>query len=768
MRARLRLDIRGAVQGVGFRPFVHRLAARLGLGGGVRNDARGVVIEVEGERERINEFTEWLQTDKPPAAALHAVRLTWQAPQNETGFRIGPSHEEGAKQAVILPDLATCADCHRELVSAGDRRHQYPFTNCTNCGPRFSIIQALPYDRGNTTMAGFVMCEECEREYHSVHDRRFHAQPNACPHCGPHLSLVDHAGGVLAEHDPALGEACRALRAGQLLAVKGLGGFHVMVDATNQPAVARLRERKARWEKPLALMVRNLAAARELCEVPAPAAEVLSSPPAPILLLRRRPQSGVADAVAPGNPYLGMMLAYTPLHHLLLDELMLPVVATSGNRSEEPICIDNSEALRRLGPIADLFLMHDRPIERHIDDSVALLEGSALRLLRRARGYAPLPVPVPAPLDTILAVGPHLKNTVALGVGSSVMVSQHIGDLTTPEAAAAHDRVIGDLLRMYEAHPVAIAHDLHPDYASTHWVEQRSAGLGSLRRVGVQHHHAHLAACLADCGDAGPALGVIWDGSGWGPDHTVWGGELLLGSAAGFERVAHFKQFRLPGSEAAVREPRRAALGLLFEMYGVGAEQLAPTATVDSFTAAERGVLFRMLGRHVNAPLTSSAGRLFDAVASLIGLRHKVSFEGQAAAELEYLADAHDADEVDAYPAELRCDGDRPLILDWGPMVEAILSDTRQRVPARCIAGKFHNTLAEFVVQAAAQVARTAGVTKVALSGGCFQNRVLTRLCSRRLERAGFQVLRHQQVPPNDGGISLGQVMVAAAKLGQA
>jgi len=539
-----RIRIQGTVQGVGFRPWVYRLARRAGLVGSVRNDASGVTIEAFGGEAALEAFVQSLRSAPPPAAVIESLEqepLPWR---QADAFTIVPSRGGTERQVSIPPDLAVCDDCRREVADPGDRRYRYPFTNCTNCGPRFTITLDLPYDRPATTMAQFVMCPDCRQEYDDPGDRRFHAQPNACPDCGPSLSLWNSAGEELATGNEALRQAGRELAAGRIVAVKGLGGFHLMVDARDGEAVARLRRRKNRYDKPLALMVRDLGVARRLCEVPQAAADLLTSIEAPIVLLRRLEDTEIAAEVAPGHPDLGVMLPYTPLHQLLLGEVEFPLVATSGNLSDEPICIDNREALARLGAIADLFLVHDRSIARHADDSVAWIVDGAPALVRRARGYAPSPLSLEREAPTVLAVGGHLKNTVALNLGRNVLISQHIGDMETPQARDAFEAVIGDLLRMCAAEPVAVAHDLHPDYPSTGWAQAAVADGGSLAGVpliAVQHHHAHLASCLAENRVKGPALGVIWDGTGYGTDGSVWGGEFLHGDAAGFERVAHLR-----------------------------------------------------------------------------------------------------------------------------------------------------------------------------------------------------------------------------------
>ncbi len=783
---RLRVEIQGAVQGVGFRPYVYRLATELQLCGWVLNDTRGVFIEVEGPRGRLVAFLQRLPSERPPLAIIHALTSSWLPTNGDTGFEIRRSDALGAKTALVLPDMSTCSDCLTEVFAPHDRRYTYPFTNCTNCGPRFTIIEALPYDRPHTTMRQFTMCPSCQAEYDDPRSRRFHAQPNACPVCGPQLALwrcvtgsaeinlTAHAVSAPAPaivtqatgHD-ALCAAAEALAAGQIVAVKGLGGFHLMVDARDEAAVARLRDRKRRPTKPLALMVRNLAQARGLCEVSSEAEILLTAPEAPIVLLPRRPEAGVAESVAPGHPALGLMLPYTPLHHLLLAAVQFPLVATSGNLSDEPICIDEREAVERLGLVADLFLVHDRPIARHADDSVAwMLDGQA-QLLRRARGFAPLPVLVKHVLPVILGVGAHLKNTVALSLGRQVFISQHIGDLETPQAMDAFERVIADFLRLYEAEPVVIAHDLHPDYLSTQWASAHGGRLSA-----VQHHHAHLAACLAEHQVEGLALGVTWDGAGYGTDGTIWGGEFLLGNAAGFTRVASLRPFRLPGGEAAIHEPARVALALLWELYGDAAFEMAELAPVQAFRPGERRLLHQMLQRGINSPITTSAGRLFDGIAALIGLRSRVSYEGEAALALEFAANPN---VHDAYPIRLTAPSepcrdaelpsafqpDRPAQqIDWSPALEAILADLHRGTDRGIIAARFHQALVGAIVT----VAQHVGTDRVALSGGCFQNRLLTERTAPALRQAGFEVLLHRQTPANDGGISLGQVAVAAAR----
>jgi hydrogenase maturation protein HypF len=746
---RAKLTVRGVVQGVGFRPFVYRLATQLNLSGWVSNARQGVSIEVEGTRAGLQSFLLRLEKEKPPLAAIQSLEFSLLDAAGYEGFEIRYSEESGRKTVLILPDVAVCADCLRDIFDSEDRRYRYPFTNCTNCGPRFSIIEALPYDRAHTSMKRFAMCRACEREYHDPSDRRFHAQPNGCPHCGPRLELWDARGSPLEKEEQALLSAAALVRDGQILALKGIGGFQLVVDAGNASAVQRLRRRKRREEKPFALLYPSLDLVQQDCTVSQLEARLLQAPEAPIVLLSRQwSKSLLAPAVAPASPNLGVMLPYSPLHHLLMKDLGIPVVATSGNLSNEPICIDEHEALQRLEGVADYFLVHNRPIVRHVDDSVARVICDREMVLRRARGYAPLPIHRKNGLPCILGVGAHLKNSVALSVGNEIFISQHIGDLETSEALSAFRGTVADLPRLYEAEPSLIACDLHPDYLST-----KQASRMRLPTLKVQHHFAHVLACLAENELEGPALGVAWDGTGYGTDGTVWGGEFFLIDEESFQRAAHFRQFRLPGGDAAVKEPRRTALGVLFEIWSDNVildRRLAPIA---SFSKSELTVIAQMLTKGINAPLTSSAGRLFDAVASILGFRQRVTFEGQAAMELEY---AIQADIDDLYPFEIT--NGSPSIVDWGPMILEILLDLQKGDSAGMISAKFHNTLTEIIVA----IARQLGEPRVLLTGGCFQNRFLIERSVRRLSDAGFQPYWHHRVPPNDGGIALGQVVAAA------
>jgi hydrogenase maturation protein HypF len=748
------------------------------LAGWVNNSAQGVTIEVEGPAPELEQFLLRLEREKPARSSLQSLEPSWLNPAGYAAFEIRPSETGGAKTAFVMPDIATCPDCLGDISDPQNRRFQYPFTNCTHCGPRFSIIEALPYDRANTSMKAFKMCAPCQAEYDNPLDRRFHAQPNACPVCGPHLELWDQRGAVLAaESAPALDAAAEAIRAGRIAAVKGLGGFQLMVGAGNDAAVKRLRKRKHREEKPFALMFPSLDAVGRVCEVSAMEARLLRSPESPIVLLRRRQVHGadVAPSVAPGNPNLGAMLPYTPLHHLLLARLGAPVVATSGNLSDEPICIDEREALERLGNMADLFLVHNRPIVRHVDDSVARIVLERESVLRRARGYAPLPVTLAtaAQDSAVLAVGAHLKNTVALSVGPQVFISQHIGDLENEPSCNAFESVIRDFEKLYERSPSVVAADLHPDYLSTRYALARAPESGSAtpaaahapRLWRVQHHLAHVLSCMAENEIEPPLLGVSWDGTGYGLDGTVWGGEFFLVTAERAERRAHLRPFRLPGGDAAVKEPRRTALGLLCEVFGLEAFEMRGIPAVSAFSASELSSMRTMTVRHLNSPITSSAGRLFDAVASIAGLRHRVRFEAQAAMELEFALEGIQTDE--AYVLEWRAGAGTVPVLDWSAMVKGLLDDVRAGMSIGKISAKFHNGLVEGILTVARHVGRKGmpgegnGPKSVVLSGGCFQNRYLLVRAVRRLTEAGFRPYWHQRVPPNDGGISLGQVVAA-------
>jgi hydrogenase maturation protein HypF len=757
---RLRMVIRGAVQGVGFRPFVYRLATELGLLGWVSNTAAGVFVEVEGEPEVVQEFRLRVESEKPAISFIQSLESSFLDVVGFESFEIRES-SGGEKSVLVLPDIATCPACLSEVLDPNDRRYRYPFTNCTNCGPRFTIIESLPYDRPATTMKKFAMCTECEREYKDPLNRRFHAQPNACPKCGPQLAFWNADGRKEFDGDRALMQAAHAIRAGKIVAVKGLGGFHLMVDARKDQAVRTLRERKHREEKPLAVMYPRVYKVRGDCELSELEERLLRSPEAPIVLLKRNAvqRSGLSPAIAPRNPYLGVMLPYTPLHHLLMHELGFPVVATSGNLSDEPICTDEHEAIERLKGIADCFLIHDRPIVRHVDDSIVRVVAGRELVIRRARGFAPLPVFVKEGLWPVLAVGAHQKNTIAAAVGQQVFVSQHIGDLETQEAFGAFERVIESFKTLYEFEPQAIACDIHPNYLSSEYARRSEVPV-----VEVQHHYAHVLACMAENEIEAPVLGISWDGSGYGTDGTVWGGEFLWVNESGYERAAHLRTFALAGSEKAVKEPRRCAVGVLHELYGDEFVEKQDCAPLQAFSAKELKTLASMLKSGLNSPRTSSAGRLFDVLASLLDLRQTVGFEGQAAMEMEALATSANTDEdylVKTY------DEGGSLVLDWGPMIVGVRQDLRRGESRAVIARKFHNTLVTMMLKAAdAKFGRNASdERRIALTGGCFQNKLLTETAIRRLSYAGHRVYWHQRIPPNDGGIAVGQIMAAARQL---
>ncbi len=745
---RRRITLCGSVQGVGFRPFVYRYASDLGLGGWVLNSTAGVTIEAEGEPAGIAALLDAVQCSPPSHARIDRISIEEISPLGEALFSIRPSEILEARGAQVPPDLATCAACLAELFDPENRRHRYPFINCTQCGPRYSILERMPYDRSRTSMRHFTMCPTCRAEYESPDDRRFHAEPNACPACGPQLTLRSNTGDFLAHGDVALTAAAAAIRAGKIVAVKGIGGFHLLAAAHDESAVCRLRAGKRRMEKPFAVMFPDLDAVRAQCHLDTTSEALIGGRERPIVLLKRLVGS-IAPSVAPGNHRLGALLPYSPLHHLLMADLGYPVVATSGNVAEEPIVTDESEALERLADVAELLLVHDRPIVRPIDDSVAQIVCGGPQLLRRARGYAPGSLAIAGAADGMLAFGGHLKATVALTTTSEVVVSQHLGDLETLAARQGFRHALDDLVSLQGARPRVAVRDLHPDYASS-----RAAETSGLPVLAVQHHVAHAAACLGEHGVAPPALGVAWDGTGYGTDGTAWGGEFIRVDSSGWRRVAAFRPFRLPGGDAASREPRRSALGVLYAAFGPKAFEMTDLPPVAAFTPAERKILEAALERGVNAPLTSSVGRLFDAFASLGGLRQRASYEGQAAAELEARVGSGGR-----YAFAIRDSGEGPgpLIVDWQPALEAALVDLRGGIGLGAVSTALHDGLASTIVD----IAQRIGEARVALTGGCFQNVRLTEAAVAALRSAGFVPLWHRQVPPNDGGIAFGQAVWA-------
>jgi hydrogenase maturation protein HypF len=751
---RRKLRVSGIVQGVGFRPFVYRLARSLDLAGWVRNTSNGVEIQVEGALESLDGFVRRLTADAPALARIDAVQPLEPEPGGREDFRILDSRSLQGAEAMIPADVSTCGDCFREIMDPGDRRFLYPFTNCTNCGPRFTIIRQVPYDRAQTTMASFTMCPRCREEYENPEDRRFHAEPTACPRCGPEVWLEENG---RAMEEGALEMAGRLLGQGKILAVKGLGGFHLAADARQEAALETLRRRKGRVAKPFAVMVRDLAEAEIVGDLGEVEKSLLLSPERPIVLVKRREDCPLSPQVAPGNAYVGLMLPYTPLHLLLLEHAPPALVMTSGNLSEEPLVYTNEEARTRLAALADALLLHNRDIEVPCDDSVVRpLADSSVIPIRRARGFVPRSISLPLETPPVLGVGGEQKNTFCLAWNRTAVLSQHIGDLDTAETYDYYTYAIRHLQNLCRKDAVVIAHDLHPQYLSTRFALERQG----LRRLGVQHHHAHIAACLAENGRTEPCIGVALDGTGFGTDGTVWGGEILVADLAGFTRAAHLAPVRLPGGEAAVRDPCRMAAAYLYAAYGEELEGTAASLGLN-FIPWEWGILKRQLQTGLNAPLTSSAGRLFDAVAGVLGVCRVRTYEGQPAVELEMLADPG---EEGCYQAPWRWE-DETLVLDTVALFREVVQDFRSGAGAARVAARFHNSLAAMLTAACAEVRRRTGLSVAALSGGVFQNAIIFTRLRRSLEKLEFQVLCHRQVPPNDGGISLGQVAVAASRL---
>ena len=750
----LQISVRGVVQGVGFRPFVYQLATKHNLKGWVLNTSGDVKIEVEGDREALDKFLSELERMAPPLARIEGITIAGASPKGYTHFEIRHSLAEEGKYQLVSPDIATCDACKRELLSPEDRRYRYPFTNCTNCGPRFTIIEDIPYDRPKTTMRRFKMCPDCQREYDDPVDRRFHAQPNACPRCGPFLELVSGSGEKIACPD-VIAEASRLLREGKILAIKGLGGFHLACDATNGEAIQTLRDRKRRPYKPLAIMLATLEQIKEHCFVSKEEEKLLTSPECPILLLRWKDDSSVSRKVAPELKYLGVMLAYTPLHHVLLRETGLPLVMTSGNISEEPIAKDNDEALRRLKGIADFFVVHNRDIYARYDDTVAFVEGGRMQLVRRARSYAPYPIHLPFRAKEILACGAELKNTFCLTKENYAFISQHIGDMENLETLEHFENTIELYQKLFRIKPQILAHDLHPEYLATKFAKERA---GEFTLVPVQHHHAHIVSCMVENGVEEPVIGVAFDGTGYGSDGTIWGGEFLIADYKGFERVGHLEYVPLLGGAAAIERPYRMAFSYIYALLGesILAQDLHFLRAIDQY---EKEVMKRQLERRINCPLTSSCGRLFDGVSALLGIRQKVDYEAQAAIELE-MAAPDDFIGINPYPFVI-AEQDGVKIVKLSELFRAIIHDVENSLPVSTISAKFHRTIAQMVIQMCQRIAAERGIRKVALSGGVFQNRLLLNLAADLLEQEGFVVLTHSLVPTNDGGISLGQAVIA-------
>jgi len=760
--SRASISVRGVVQGVGLRPFVYQLALKHGLAGWVMNTSEDVRIEVEGKRQTIERFLHELETHVPPAARVASVSVNWGEPAGLAGFEIRSSEAIEGRYQLISPDIATCNACTAELFDPENRRYYYPFTNCTNCGPRFTIIEDIPYDRPRTTMRHFTMCPDCQREYDDPLDRRFHAQPNACPRCGPGLKLVD-ARGKTVDTANIISTAARLLKSRKIIALKGLGGFLIACHAQSETAVLSLRERKKRPSKPFAVMFTSMEQVEEHCDVSPEEAKALTSPESPIVLLRWKQSSNIARAVAPRLKYLGAMLPYTPLHYLLMHEMGAPLVMTSGNLSEEPIARDNDEALRRLSGIADFFILHNRDIYSRYDDSVVMVERGEVQILRRARGYAPYPIRLNFKAQPVLACGAEEKVTFCITRDDYAFVSQHIGDMENLETAENFHQTLELYQRLFRLEPQAIAHDLHPDYLTTKYAREL-AEKTDRKLIPVQHHHAHLASCMAENGVTGPVIGVAFDGTGYGSDGKLWGGEFMVADFRSFKRVAHLEYLPLPGGAAAIRRPYRTAVSYLISLMGERAlEQRMPF--LEAIDPVEIGLIKQQLKKGLNSPLTSSMGRLFDAVSAALGIRDEIDYEGQAAIELEMTA-YRDLVKVgdESYLFSIREENGLKIVC-LGDLLSAIIVELCQDEPVPRIAARFHNTVAAMTAKVCQMISAETGIRQVALSGGCFQNRLLLRKVIPQLEAAGLTVFTHRQVPTNDGGISLGQAVIASSAI---
>ncbi len=769
------ISVRGIVQGVGFRPFVYGLAVRHDLKGRVYNTSEDVRIEVEGKAGAVRQFEQELRTQAPPLARIENIAVEYHSPVGYETFEIGKSRAQRGKFQLVSPDVATCQACLGEVMDPRDRRYRYPFTNCTNCGPRFTIIEGMPYDRPKTTMRSFQMCHQCQAEYDNPLDRRFHAQPNACPECGPHVQLVDNHGNVLKECNP-IDAASRLLKEGKILAIKGLGGFLLACDATNASTVRTLRARKNRPSKPLAIMVASVDEAKRHCYVLPEEEELLLSPQSPIVLMIWKEGSSVSREVAPNLWFLGLMLPYTPVHHMLLRDTGLPLVMTSGNLSEEPIARDNDEALKRLSGIADYFLVHNRDIYSRYDDSVAMVEKGTSQLLRRARSYAPYPITLPFKTRQVLGCGAEEKNTFCLTRDNYAFVSQHIGDMENMETLEHFDNTISLYKRLFHIEPEIVAYDLHPDYLATNYAQELAAA--GMKLVPVQHHHAHIASCLADNGLGGPVIGVAFDGTGMGTDGKIWGGEFLVADYHNCWRVGHLEYLTLPGGDAAIRKPYRTAIGYVLALLGedglndviASAAEQSPATPISQIGEVEMEVIKRQIERRINSPVTSSMGRLFDAISALLDIRGEIDYEGQAAVELEMAAySGVIATNVtgkaitgaqESYPYCIAEDNGIRIVR-LKDLLSSVVEDLRHGTSSATIAVRFHNTVAQLIDEMCRLMADETGISQVALSGGVFQNRLLLRRSVSLLEASGLQVLTHRQVPCNDGGISLGQAVIA-------
>lgn len=766
--SRWRISVEGLVQGIGFRPFVYRLAHELNLTGWVQNSPAGATIEVEGTLTKLNHFLSRLKGEIPSTGCIKSLNYFSIPQEFDSLFKIVSSQQGQERSAIISPDLATCGECLRELFDPQNRRYRYPFTNCTQCGPRMSIIQNLPYDRRSTTMNKFQMCKECLSEFSNPLDRRFHAQPNCCPQCGPQITLWDKEGHTQEIHWNAILKARELLCLGKILAIKGIGGFHLLVDATNPEAIRELRIRKNRMEKPFAIMPPSLQWVHHHCQITPQEEQILKEAGAPIVLipskttfhpLSSKDEKEISPEVAPNNPYLGILLPYSPLHHLLMAELGFPVVATSGNLSEEPICTDEYQALQNLGKVADYFLVHNRPISCPLDDSVVRVMDQRRMFIRRSRGYSPYVIDREPSLPHSIGLGAQQKSTFSLSIGTKIIVSPYIGDLEHTATQAVYEKNLNLFQQIYSQPLAYAACDLHPNYFTTQLATQLKEKM-NVPTLPVQHHYAHVLSCMAEHGIKPPLLGVAWDGNGLGTDHTLWGGEFLWIESHQFKRLAHFKPFPLPGSEKAMREPRRSALGVLYAIFGEKVLDLKPSATIQSFSSTELFNLTQMLKTQFNSPITSSVGRLFDAVASLLGMKQKASFEGQAAMELEFKThEALSTENQNVYGYSISHEESNQdltcLSINWDSIILGILEDLELSKPISVISLQFHNTLAHLI----SDIAQKVDAKKVVLTGGCFQNRVLLERSVKLLRQNGRAPYYSQHIPPNDSGISLGQIL---------
>lgn len=764
---RHKIDVTGTVQGIGFRPFIYREALSLNLTGHVYNHSSGVTIEAEGTLENIKKLIQRIRQDHPPFAEIHSIKETEIRATGGKEFKILESVLTGSKNTLVSPDIATCDDCLSDIFSPSNRRHRYSFTNCTNCGPRYTIIEDLPYDRPFTSMKDFVMCPECAAEYVNPMDRRYHAQPNCCSKCGPTLMLLDSKGVTIKTGD-AITEAIKLLHDGAIVAIKGIGGFHLTCNAADEAAVKRLRERKRRDEKPFAVMMPDAETVRQFCTISPAEEALLTSPQRPIVLLHKSNGKGVTESVAPGNSYLGVMLPYTPLHHLLFANVHISaLIMTSANISDEPICYRNDESFERLKGIADYFLTHNRDIFIRTDDSITRVINDKPLMLRRARGYAPHPIVLDEQwersTDSVLAVGAELKNSICLLKGNKAFLGQHIGDLQNTAAFNSFEQSISHLEKIFEIRPAVIAHDMHPDYFNSHWA-MKKAGL-DMELVPVQHHHAHIASCMAENRLTDPVIGVALDGTGLGTDGAIWGGEILIADYLGFERVGHLEYLPLPGGDAAAKNPRQMAISYLRAAgfnSTAGIKEVVPS--LRTIPDDNIDLVLKMLDKNINSPLTSSAGRLFDAVSAIIGLRQTNTFEGQAALELEMCASRGPKVELE-YLYNLK--NSEYITIDYIETIKAILNDIKDGVSTPEISIKFHNTVARSISLAVLDASKKTGISLVALSGGCFQNVILTTKLKNLLDGSGLTVYTHSIVPPNDGGIALGQAVIALNKVGE-